>query len=286
MGTLVRHRAPKLLIVMTLVAVTGACGDPPRVAGTETTVTSPLGPTSTAVSTTTTMTPTTMASATSTSAPGRGSPSTPPVVVAGDPPQVELKEPGYYEILRSDEVANRFIFGFDVSPSHTTTYVSSAPNENWSMTARVDGESVHYLGTGIMAGEMIMHGEDVWIREAGGDWVIDEDMFELPIFVAFPSPDFAYAVAYGVFDDLEFVGWVENGGDDVAVYEGGADASAKVMEGLGEAPSADHDGSVEVWWSPDGYFTKVEVEMSTVIGEVEMSWIITDVGATEVEPPA
>jgi hypothetical protein len=279
---LVRRRAPKFVLVICVVTAMGACSDPPPASGSEATVTSVLEPASTTTSSTvaTTTTPT------STSTPGDGSTSTPTVPVAGDPPHVELKEPGYYEGLPPDEVANYFIFGYDVSPSHSTTYTSSGPAETWSMTARTDGELVHYVGTGRLAGEMITSGGDVWVREAGGEWVIDEDMFELPIFVAFPSPDFAYAVAYGVFDDLEFVGWVENGGDDVAVYAGGADASAKVMEGLGEVPSADHDGSVEVWWSPDGYFAKVEVEMSTATGDLEMSWTVTDVGTTEVEPPA
>lgn len=286
MGTFVRRLATRFVLAIAVVAVTGACGEPTPVAGSETSVTSTPGPMSTTVSSTvTTVTSTTMAS-TSTSTARAGSTSTAPVLVAGDPPRVELKEPGYYEVLSSDEVSNHFIFSFDVSPSHTTTYTSSGPDETWSITARVDGESVHYLGTGSMAGEMIMSGGDVWIRDDSGEWVLDEEMFELPIFVAFPSPDFAYAVAYNVFEDLEFVGWVENEGDEVALYTGGPDASAKVMEGLGEVPSADHEGSVEVWWSPDGYFTNVEVEMSTASGDLEMSWTITDVGTTEVHPPA
>jgi hypothetical protein len=272
MGTLVRSLAPKLVVALCVVTVMGACADLRPAAGTD--------------SATSNKAATTISIATSTSTTGGESTSPPNDLDAGDPPQVDLKEPGYYQVLPSDEVANHFIFGFDVSPSHTTTYTSSRLAETWSMTARVDGELVHYLGTGGMAGEMVTYGGDVWVRDDSGQWVIDEEMFELPIFVAFPSPDFAYAVAYGVFDDLEFVGWVETGGDDVAVYAGGADASAKVAEGMGEDPPADHDGRVEVWWSPDGYFAKVEVEMSTATGVVDMSWTVTDVGTTEVEPPA
>jgi hypothetical protein len=52
------------------------------------------------------------------------------------------------------------------------------------------------------------------------------------------------------------------------------------MDGLGEAPPADHDGSVEAWWSLAGYFAKVDVEMATATGYVGMSCTVTDVGTT------
>jgi hypothetical protein len=246
------------VLVIVGVAVIGACGGPPQVGGTETTLTGPAEATST---------------------------TTAPVLVDGDPPKVELQEPGYEKAIPSDDVADHFTFSSDVSPSHTTTYASSGPDETWSMTARVDGELVHYLGTGSSAGEMILSGDNVWILDDNGEWVLDEEMFELPIVVAFPSPDLAYSVAYDVFEDLVFVGWAEKGGDDVAVFKGGPEASANVIAGLGPMPSAEHGGSVELWWSPDGFFSKVIVVMSTAGGDVEMSWTITDVGSTEVEAP-
>jgi len=252
MGTPLRAHTQMFVLALCVVTVIGACADPRPTAGSDSTSTTVPGSGSTTTDSpvATTMGPTTtVVAGTSTSMRGGESTSTPIVPAAGDPPEVELKEPGYYEVLPSEEVGDHFIFGIDVSPSHTTTYISSAPAETGSMTARVDGDLIHYLGTGGLAGEMMERGSEVWVRDDSGEWVIDEEMFELPIFVAFPSPDVAYAVAYGVFETLEFVGWVETNGEDLAVYEGGPDASAKVLEGLGEDPPADHDGSVEVWWS-------------------------------------
>jgi hypothetical protein len=51
-------------------------------------------------------------------------------------------------------------------------------------------------------------------------------------------------------------------------------------------PPGEHDGTVEAWWSPAGYFSKVEVSVDTANGDIRFGWVITDVGTTVVESPA
>jgi hypothetical protein len=41
-------------------------------------------------------------------------------VVDGQPPVVELKPPGFYEVLPLEEVPEYFIFGMDISPRPST----------------------------------------------------------------------------------------------------------------------------------------------------------------------
>jgi hypothetical protein len=207
-------------------------------------------------------------------------------LVDGEPPVIELKPPGYYEALVTEEVPEHFIFSLDISPSHTTTYTTSTAGETTSMTARADGDVTHYIVAGEMGGEMIISGPDVWVRDESQQWVLDEEMFELPMFIAFPTPDYAYTVGYHVFDELAFDRWIETEEGRLAVYRGGKEAATKVVEGLGGMPPGEHDGTVEAWWAPAGYFSKVEVSVDTANGDIRFGWTISEVGTTEVEPPA
>jgi hypothetical protein len=234
--------------------------------------------TSTKVATTTTAAPTTTTSAAISS-----TTSFVEELVDGEPPVVELKPPGYYEVIPLEEIDQYFIFGRDVAASHTTRYTSAGDGEYWSITARVDGENTHFIFPDSMGGgEMLMSGGDVFGRDESGAWVLDEEMFELPPYIFFPSPDTAYGMAQRLFQHLAFVGWTENKGSRLAVYRGGSEA----VEALEETGDDEYQGGqVEVWWSEDGYFTMVDIEAVTANGTQGLNWTITDVGTTVVEPP-
>jgi hypothetical protein len=139
-----------------------------------------------------------------------------------------------------------------------------------------------------MGGELMMSGAEVWVRSDPSEaWVPDEAMFELPFFLFFASPDYAYAMAYQVFDDLEFTDWADADGQRVAVYRGNTEVAKRALDSAGgrDVTTAD-DGLVEAWWSVDGYFPMVRVELSSAAGSSAMEWTTTDVGTTEVPPPA
>jgi hypothetical protein len=260
--------------------IVAGCAEPaPNAASSSTRAVDPVDETTTTTTVAATTSTTTLATTTSLAAPSTTS--SVDQVVDGQPPVVELKPPGFYEVLPLEEVPEYFIFGMDISPSHTTKYTAANPDETWSMTARTDGELVHYVGTGSLAGEMMVSGADVWVRDGAGEWVIDEEMFELPFFVAVPSPDVAYGMAYKAFDTLLFAGWVDVGGQRLAVYRGGAEAAASALES--DEPL--EEGSMEAWWSPVGYFPMVEIEQVWSDQSSIMNWTITEVGTTEVERP-
>jgi hypothetical protein len=261
-----------------LALLVAACAEPSPTAASSTTqaidsVGESTTPTTAAVTTTTTAPASTM------SQPAPTTTSAVEGLVDGEPPVIELKPSGYHEMIPVDEIDQYFIFGRDVADSHTTRYTSTGDGESWSITARVDGENSHFFFDESMGGgEMLMSGGDVWVRDESGAWVLDEEMFELPPFIFFPSPDVAYGMAQRLFPHLAFAGWAD--GEGLAVYRGGSEA----VEALEEDEF--RGGQVEVRWSEDGYFTMVDIDAVTARGSHELSWTVTEVGTTEVEPPA
>jgi hypothetical protein len=208
---------------------------------------------------------------------------------ASGPPELALKPPGLYQIIPANEVSDYFIFHTDVAQSHTTKLKSWNEDEIFSVTARVSGEFSHMVMTGAEAGELMVRGDgaEVWVRNDSGAWILDEELLELPFYVFYASPDVAYATAYNAIDALEFTGWIEVDGQRLGVYRGGAEEAAKALREYPIDSDGDaRDGAIEVWWSDDGYFPMVSVELSDIYGPLEMEWTITDVGTSEIEPPA
>ena len=154
------------------------------------------------------------------------------------------------------------------------------------MVAKTDDGWTHYLQDGLGGGEILVHGPDIWMGDESGAWELDEDAFELPFMVGFVTPDYAYLAAYSVFDLLEFDSWAESDGQSVAVYRGGPEAAQTILSQPSESRPRDDDGFVEAWWSTNGYFTMVEARVADTYGQVRYGWTITDVGTTQVEPPA
>jgi len=280
------HVLQSVLVLCVLLAV--ACAEPESVSGPSSTIGERAGTTEGTPATTSTLAEPTTTSTTPTtsSVPTTSSPTT-LVPIAGGPPQVTLKPPGYSEILPIDEVDDYFIFHADIARSYATRYTMSSGEEATSIIAHVDDGLIHFIAPD-MGGELMMSGADVWVRSNPSEaWVLDEEMFELPFFLFFASPDYAYAMAYQVFEDLEFTGWIEVAGESLAVYRGGAEAAAKALDSAGGSDvTAADDGLVEAWWSVDGYFPMVRVELSSAAGSSGMEWKTSEVGTTEVEPPA
>ena len=155
------------------------------------------------------------------------------------------------------------------------------------MTVRVDGDLAHSIATEAMAGEMLMSGAKSWVRDEDGEWVIDDDDLELPPFIFFATPDVAYGTAYSAFDAMEFDGWIDTGEETLAVYRGGPEAVALTYGPDSEEGSSDFEGgTIEVWWSPVGYFPMVRIIEDAEYGVFETKWTVTDVATTQVDPPA
>jgi hypothetical protein len=204
--------------------------------------------------------------------------------VPSQPPNIELQPPGssYF-----DDAADYFIFESDISPSHTTNFSASSDDEEVTAVARVDDGFSHFIPDPLTGVEMMMKGADIWLKDEAGAWVLDEEISEISFMVDFVTPDHAYLAAYSVFDQLEFVGWVDFDGQSVAAYRGGPEAAQTILGGdLESTTRSGEEGWVEAWWSTDGYFTMVEANVTDLYGQVRYGWTVTDVGTTEVEPPA
>jgi hypothetical protein len=279
-----------VLVLCVLLVV--ACAEPDPVSGPSSTIDQRVGTTEVAPATTSTLAETTTTSTTPTTSsstvPATSSP-TAITPIAGDPPEITLKPPGLYEIIPANDVSDYFFFQTDVAQSHTTKLRSWDEDETFSVTARTSGEFSHLVMSGVEDGELMVRGDgaEVWVRDDSGAWTLDEEMLELPFYVFYASPDVAYSTAFNTFDSLKFTSWVEVDGQRLAVYRGGAAEAAKALrEDPVDSEGDARDGAIEVWWSDDGYFPMVSVELSDAYGPFEMDWTITDVGTTEVEPPA
>jgi hypothetical protein len=192
-----------------------------------------------------------------------------------------------------DQEVDYFIFSEDISPSHTTRFSTSFDGDGYSMTARVDGDVVHFIAAEEMGGETLTNGGKTWVRGEDGEWVVDEewvanlDGLELPTFTLFVTPDVVYDTAYSAFDAMEFDGWIDTGEETLAVYRGGPDAVALTYGPDSEEGSNDFEGgTIEVWWSPVGYFPMVRITEDAGYGTFETKWTVTDVATTQVDPPA
>ena len=280
------HALKPALVLCAVFAV--ACAGPGPVTEPSTTIDERAGTTEMAPTTTSTLAETATTSSTTTPsslAPTTVSP-TSLVPVAGDPPEIDLKPPGLMDGFSLDEIEGYFIFRLDVGPSFTTLFQTSDLGGTSSVLARSEDQYVHYTLEGEADGEVMVGDGTMWLRDHSGNWVRDVQDFLPPMMMGMASPDFAYGYAYHAFEHLDFEGWVQENGQRMALYRGGA--AAAVAAGGGDTADADeYDGSgIEAWWSPDGYFAKVKLELVDLNNEGTLNWTITEVGTTEVEPPA
>ena len=202
-----------------------------------------------------------------------------------DPPVLELLPPGANQVIPISEIDDYYIFARAVGVTSVTTLFESrvsAPgraDEAWSVELRVDGTSEHLIYEAqSQRGEAITTEDGFWFRSEGEEWQAgegsDEGETESSLLTAYASPDVAYNVAYQVFDELEFNGWLQVGDSSHAVYRG------DVEDALVGEP-----GTAEVMWSPDGYFSQVRVEWAEGEETVSFSWTVSEVGTTVVEAP-
>jgi hypothetical protein len=216
----------------------------------------------------------------------------PTLPVDGPEPEITLKPPAYSDVLPVNPEVENFIFNQDVSTSHTTRFSTSFDGNGYSMTARVDGDLVHFIATEEMGGETLTNGGKTWVRGEDGEWIVDDgwvanlDGFELPIFTFLVTPDVVYSHGYFALDAMEFDGWIETGEETLAVYRGGPEAVALAYGPDPVEESSDLDGgTIEAWWSPVGYFAMVKIIEDAGYGVFETMWTVTDVATTQVDPP-
>jgi hypothetical protein len=208
-----------------------------------------------------------------------------PTPIPGPEPEINLKPPGLMDGFSLEKIDDVFIFGLDVDKSHTTRLRESARVGDSTITARVDDQYSHYTLEGDAKGEFFVGDGAMWARDESGAWVSEDLQTVAMMLVGEASPDSAYGYAYHAFDHMEFEGWLEPGGEKMALYRGGPAAAIAAVQG-DVTDAGEYEGSsIEAWWSPDGYFARVKLEIVSQ-NELVFDWTITDVGTTEVEPPA
>jgi hypothetical protein len=263
--------------------VVAGCAEPDSSAGSGTTARVEVSTTETTPATTvaTLETTTTTVPVTTTTVPSTAST---PIPISGPEPEINLKPPGLMDGFSLENLDDVFIFRLDVDKSYTTHLLESARVGESTITARVDDQYSHFTLEGVAEGEFFVGDGAMWARDQSGAWVSDDLQTVAMMVVGEASPDSAYGYAYHAFDHMAFEGWIESGGDRLALYRGGP--AAAIAAGQGDvADAGEYDGSsVEAWWSPDGYFARVKLRI-VAENELVSDWTITDVGTTEVELP-